>query len=77
MGSITEKNFMTLQFLDMLMDVDIYSEISGADLQNRLYQYMSDMSLKFSDLEAYFSYYPDKLYKNLVETRVIYNCILA
>ena len=28
-------------------------------------------------MEPYFSYYPDKLYKNLVETRVIYNGVLA
>ena len=68
---------MALQFLDMLKDVDVYSEMSGTDLQKRLYQYMRDAGLEISDLESYFSYYPDKLYKNLIETRVIYNCILA
>lgn len=74
---VTEKNYMALQFLDLLKDVDVYSEMSGIDLQKRLYQYMSDAGLKISDLESYFSYYPDKLYKNLIETRVIYNGILA
>jgi len=68
---------MALQFLDMLKDVDVYSEMSGTDLQKRLYQYMRDADLEISDLESYFSYYPDKLYKNLIETRVIYNGILA
>ena len=38
---------------------------------------MYDVNLKITDLESYFSYYPDKLYKNLIETRVIYNGILA
>ena len=61
----------------MLKDVDVYSEMSGTDLQKRLYQYMRDAGLEISDLESYFSYYPDKLYKNLIETRVIYNGILA
>ena len=28
-------------------------------------------------MEPYFAYYPDKLYKNLVETKVIYNDLLA
>ena len=28
---------------------------------------MSDASLSLSEMEPYFSYYPDKLYKNLVE----------
>ena len=74
---ITEKNYVILQFLDMLKDVDVYSEMSGTDLQNRLYRYMDDVGLELSDLESYFSYYPDKLYKNLIETRVIYNGILA
>ena len=74
---VTEKNYMALQFLDMLKDVDVYSEMSGTDLQKRLYQYMRDTGLRISDLESYFSYYPDKLYKNLIETKVIYNGILA
>lgn len=75
--NVTEKNYVALQFLDMLKDINVYSEISGTDLQKRLYQYMNNIGLKISDLEPYFSYYPDKLYKNLVETRVIYNGILA
>ena len=50
---------MALQFLDMLKDVDVYSEMSGTDLQKRLYQYMRDVGLEISDLESYFSYYPD------------------
>ena len=74
---VTEENYMALQFLDMLKDVDVYSEMSGIALQKRLYQYMRKVGLRISDLESYFPYYPDKLYKNLVETRVIYNDILT
>ena len=74
---VTESNYKELQFLDLLKDVDVYSEITGKPLQERLYQYMSDASLSLSEMEPYFSYYPDKLYKNLVETRVIYNGVLA
>ena len=39
---VTEKNYMALQFLDMLKDVDVYSEISGTDLQKRPNDRMSD-----------------------------------
>ena len=74
---VTESNYKVLQFLDLLKDVDVYSEITGKPLQERLYQYMSDAGLSLSEMEPYFSYYPDKLYKNLVETRVIYNGVLA
>ena len=74
---ITEKNYKVLQFLDMLKDVDVYSEVTGKQLQDRLYRSMDDANLSISEMEPYFSYYPDKLYKNLVETRVIYNGLLA
>lgn len=74
---ITEKNYKVLQFLDMLKDVDVYSEVTGKQLQDRLYRYMDDANLSISEMEPYFSYYPDKLYKNLVETRLIYNGLLA
>ena len=74
---VTEKNYKALQFLDMLKDVDVYSEVTGKPLQDRLYRYMDDANLSISEMEPYFTYYPDKLYKNLVETRVIYNGLLA
>ena len=38
---------------------------------------MRDMKISVADMKAYFKYYPDKLYKNLVETEVIYNDVLA
>ena len=69
---VTEKNYKALHFLDMLEDVDVYSEVTGKPLQDRLYRYMDDANLSISEMEPYFAYYPDKLYKNLVETRVIY-----
>lgn len=69
---VTEKNYKALQFLDMLKDVGVYSEVTGKPLKDRLYRYMDDANLSISEMEPYFAYYPDKLYKNLVETRVIY-----
>lgn len=74
---VTERNYKILQFLDMLKDVDVYSEVTGKPLQDRLYRYMDNAHLSISEMEPYFAYYPDKLYKNLVETRVIYNGLLA
>lgn len=72
---VTEKNYKDLQFLDILKDVDVYSEVTGKPLQERLYRHMDDAHLSISEMEPYFAYYPDKLYKNLVETRVIYKDI--
>ena len=70
--SVTESNYKILQFLDLLKDVDIFSEVTGKPLQKRLYEYMHATGLTIPQMEPYFGYYPDKLYKNLVETKVIY-----
>ena len=75
--TVTEENYKILQFLDMLKDVDIYSEVTGAELQKRLYRYMDEADIKLADLEMYYRYYPDKLYRNLIETKVVYNGISA
>lgn len=74
---VSESNYKILQFLDLMKDVDVYSELVGKQLQHRLYKYMKDSDLRISEMEPYFSYYPDKLYKNLVETKVIYYDILT
>ena len=75
--TITEDNYKVLQFLDLLKDVDVYSEVTGKPLQERLCQYMNDIGISIAEMEPYFSYYPNKLYKNLIETRVIFNVVLA
>lgn len=36
-----------------------------------LLAYMEQVSIRFSDLEPYLPYYPDKIYKNLYETRLM------
>lgn len=75
--AVTEDNYKILQFLDLILDVDVFSELEGKELNKRLSKYMRDVNLSVADLKAYFKYYPDKLYKNLVETEVIYNDVLA
>lgn len=74
---VTEENYKILQFLDMLKDVDTFSEVRGKSLQDSLCRYMRKANLSIYEMEPYFSYYPDKLYRNLIETRVIYNDILT
>lgn len=69
---VTEENYKTLQFLDLMKDIDYYSEVEGEQLQKRLLRYMQEMNLNFYMLEPYFSYYPDRIYKNMYETRLLY-----
>ena len=67
--TVAEANYKILQFLDFIRDIDMYSEVAGDSLKEKLYRYT------VSETKPYFSYYPDKLYKNFVETEVIfYDC---
>ena len=64
---INEDNFRALQFLDLMKDVDMVSELEGKRLKERLLAYMRACSLYFDDLEPFLPLYPDKLYRNLYE----------
>ena len=74
--TVAKDNYKILQFLDLIKDVDVFSELSGKQLQEQLAKYMKSANIKVSDMEPYFDYYPDKLYKNLVKTKVIFFDIL-
>lgn len=74
--TVTDDNYEILQFLDLILDVDVFSEVEGKELNDRLSKYMRDMNISVADMEPYFDYYPDKLYKNLVKTKVIFFDIL-
>lgn len=75
--TVNDGNYKILQFLDFLRDIDMYSEVTGDSLKEKLYRYMDKSGLTVNEMKPYFSYYPDKLYKNLVETGVIFNGIFA
>lgn len=64
---VTEQNFRLLQLLDLFKDIEFYSEIDQAERQNRIVGYMEKCGIRFSALDEYLPYYPDKIYKNMYE----------
>ena len=73
--TVTEGNYKILQFLGLIKDIYRYFEVTGESLKKKLYRYMHKSGLTVSAMKPYSHYYPDKLYKNLVETEVIfYDC---
>lgn len=69
---VNEQNYRILQFLDLMKDIDYFAEITGEELQKCLCAYLEANSIRFADLEKYLGYYPDKIYRNLFETRLLY-----
>ena len=68
---VTNENVRILQFLDLIKDVDVYSEEEGKDLKKRMLEIMKKLDITFSALEPYLSFYPEKIYKNMYETGVL------
>ena len=68
---VTNENVRILQFLDLIKDVDIYSEEEGNSLKKRMLEIMKKLDITFSALEPYLSFYPEKIYKNMYETGVL------
>lgn len=69
---VTEENYKILQFLDLLKDVDIIAELAGKELEKRILRYMREAMLDFTMIQPFLKYYPDKIYRNMYETGVLY-----
>ena len=65
--TITERNVSALQFLDLMTNIDKYSEISGGELLKKLKKYVNTTKLDFSVVKEYLRFYPDRVYRNIYE----------
>jgi hypothetical protein len=70
--TITKQNFLVLQILDLLADVDRYSEIGQAEARQKFKDYFGRTAMGFCSLEQYLSYYPIKIFKNMYEMGLLY-----
>ena len=66
-ADINEENKTALQFLDLMSVIDKYSEISGAELVNKLKKYVETVGIDFSFVKKYLPLYPDRVYRNIYE----------
>ena len=68
---IDESNYKSLQFLDLLKDIDLYSELEGKELNLKIKTYMEKSGLQFQQLEQYLPLYPDKIFRNMYKVGVL------
>ena len=69
---VTSANHLTLQFLDLIKDIDSLSELKGLSLNNKLRDYIRKANLEFKEIEKYLDYYPDKIYKNMYKVGILH-----
>ena len=65
--TIDEKNRASLQFLDLMTNIDKYSEIKGKELSKKLVKYVKTAGVDFSIVKKYLRLYPDKVYRNIYQ----------
>lgn len=65
---ITNENYVVLQFLDLLKDLEQYYDIDFELVCERLERYVRDEKIKKADIDKYIEDFPDKVYKNLYRT---------
>ena len=68
---VTEKNYKALQLLDLLKDIELYSELSEAEAGKKIKSYMAKNTITFASLKPYLSLYPDKLFRNMYAMGVL------
>ena len=66
-AEINDENSGTLMFLDLMVDIDKYSEISGSELKTKLKGFVSQIGVDFNKAKEYIGLYPCKVYKNIYE----------
>ena len=64
---ITKENQAALQFLDLMTNIDKYSEISGNLLRMKLKEFVNILNVDFSIVKRYIALFPDRVYRNIYQ----------
>lgn len=64
---INDTNVSALRFLDLMANIDQYSEIKEGEYKNKLKQFVKKTKVDFNEVKKYVSLYPAKTYKNIYD----------
>ena len=67
LAEITNENKSALQFLDLMSNIDRYSELSKDELTKKLKRYVEINKVNFDQTRKYLPLYPDRVYRNIYE----------
>lgn len=65
---INNENYVVLQLLELLKDLEQYYDISFENVCERLKKYVRTENIKKADVDKYIGDFPDKVYKNIYRT---------
>lgn len=67
---INEENYRVLQFLDLMKDIGMYSELQGEELTHCLAKYIKTYGITKAQVDRYLPIYPERIYKSFYETGI-------
>ena len=67
---VTEKNQKILQLLELLKDIEEYSDGTMDEVRERIAQYIQNFSITRNDIDQYIEEFPIKIYKSIYEMRL-------
>ena len=63
--NINSENISSIQFLDLMQNIDRYSEISNEELKSKLKDFITKTKVDFEIVKKIIVFYPDKVYRNI------------
>lgn len=69
---VTEDNYRVLQLLDLLKNLDVYTDQDTDRTAKRLAEYVRRCGMKRADVDRYISDYPDAAFRHFYEMRLEY-----
>ena len=67
MAEINAENKSALQFLDLMSSIDKYSELSGAEFEKKLKEFVKTINVDFMKVKEYISLFPDRVFRNIYQ----------
>lgn len=67
---VTTENCKTLQLLELLKDIEQYSDGTPEEVRHRLVQYINAAAIAKQDVDRYIEKFPIKIYKSIYEMRL-------
>lgn len=67
---ITNDNYLILQFLDFIKDIDFYTDYKSSVCKERIHTYLRNTHITKPIIDTYLSGYPDKIYRIIYETEL-------
>jgi predicted transcriptional regulator of viral defense system len=69
---VTKANYLVLQLLDLVKDMEQYIDADMEQAVNLIFEYVKKLGITRSEVDQYIGLFPERIYKNIYETR-LYN----